>query len=155
MPVLTRSNTQVLAKSVSGAHVLAKSVSGAHVLAKSVSGAHVLAKSVSGAQVKPIALSQKKLPLRTTRTRFSQEAMKELYDIESDKDASPDYTSEDEEVQHMPPKYEVDIDFDEASREWRANKRRVGECWVYKKIAKSVAKPKETVASRTRSKVSK
>jgi len=32
----------------------------------------------------------------------------------------------------VPPKYEVNIDFDEASRAWRANKRRVGESWVYK-----------------------
>jgi len=29
--------------------------------------------------------------------------------------------------------YEVNIDFDEASKAWRANKRRVGESWVYVK----------------------
>ena len=30
-----------------------------------------------------------------------------------------------------PPKYDVDIDFDNASRAWRSNKRRDGESWVY------------------------
>jgi hypothetical protein len=37
-----------------------------------------------------------------------------------------------EETTQLPPKYAVNIDFDDASRAWRANKRRVGESWVYK-----------------------
>lgn len=35
--------------------------------------------------------------------------------------------SEEEEEEEESPKYTVDIDFDEASRAWRANKRMVGE----------------------------
>ncbi len=45
--------------------------------------------------------------------------------INADDDSSSDYSDCDT------PKYEVNIDFDEASAAWRSNKRRVGESWVY------------------------
>jgi len=32
---------------------------------------------------------------------------------------------------HNLPKYTVDIDFDDASREWNANKKRVGQMYLY------------------------
>lgn len=35
------------------------------------------------------------------------------------------------EITKMNPLYEVDIDFDDASREWRANKKKVGEQFAY------------------------
>ena len=39
---------------------------------------------------------------------------------------------QDEQPQSQPPqKYEVHIDFDDASKAWRSNKRRVGESWEY------------------------
>jgi hypothetical protein len=51
------------------------------------------------------------------------------------------FGGEDEEIQQYTeimfrsiapkPEYEVNIDFDEASKAWRANKRRFGESWTY------------------------
>lgn len=79
-------------------------------------------------------------PKRSNRTAFPAELIRD-YCNDSDNDSSSDYEMEDEEVQQYTcrtfisldsPKYEVDIDFDEASTAWRANKRRVGEGWVYK-----------------------
>jgi hypothetical protein len=68
------------------------------------------------------------------------------YVVDSDNDSTSTYNSEDddeedEEIQSytknifqpIAQKYEVCIDFDEASAAWRSNKRRVGESWVYKK----------------------
>jgi hypothetical protein len=70
------------------------------------------------------------------------------YVVDSDNDSTSTYNSEDdddededEEIQSytknifqpIAQKYEVHIDFDEASAAWRSNKRRVGESWVYKK----------------------
>ena len=69
------------------------------------------------------------------------------YVVDSDNDSTSTYNSkdddddEDEEIQYytknifqpIAQKYEVHIDFDEASAAWRSNKRRVGESWVYKK----------------------
>jgi len=78
-------------------------------------------------------------PIRNNRTTFSEEFLRELCE-EEDNDSTSDYEIEDEEVQQytrgsfLPitlPRYEVDIDFDEASAAWRSNKRRVGESWVY------------------------
>ena len=40
-------------------------------------------------------------------------------------------TCEEEEQSQPPQKYEVHINFDDASKEWRANKRRVGQSWEY------------------------
>ena len=82
-------------------------------------------------------------PIRSTRpnrTQLSPEVLRDLC-AESDNDSTSSYDSDDVEeeqklllqYQYMPPKYEVNIDFDEASKAWRENKRRVGESWVYKK----------------------
>jgi hypothetical protein len=90
---------------------------------------------------------------RPNRTQFPKEVLRELV-AESDNDSTSSYDSDDmkadteEEQKWMPPKYNLptftpfsrklpeyqtnDIDFDEASKAWRANKRRVGESWVYK-----------------------
>ena len=47
-----------------------------------------------------------------------------------------------------PPKYDVNIDFDNASRAWRSNKRRDGEGWVYKiKIERSPKKKTSLVVT--------
>ena len=73
-------------------------------------------------------------PKRSNRTSFPVELIRD-YCNDSDNDSSSDYSSEDEEVQQYNcnlPKYEVDLNLDEASTAWRANKRRVGESWVYK-----------------------
>ena len=79
-------------------------------------------------------------PQRSNRTAFPAELVRE-YCNDSDNDSTSDYEIEDEEVQQytrdsfislQTPKYEVDIEFDEASVAWRSNKRRVGESWVYK-----------------------
>ena len=80
--------------------------------------------------------------LRSGSTSFSKEYIRE-YCGDSDNDSTSTYDSEeeDEEIQYytknifqaIAPKYEVHIDFDEASAAWRSNKRRVGESWVYKK----------------------
>ena len=82
-----------------------------------------------------ITTTQNTRPQRSNRTAFPAELIRE-YCNDSDNDSTSDYEIEDEEVQqytqYMSPKYEVDIDFDEASVAWRANKRRVGESWVYK-----------------------
>ena len=82
-----------------------------------------------------ITTTQNTRPQRNNRTAFTAELIRE-YCNDSDNDSTSDYEIEDEEVQqytqYMSPKYEVDIDFDEASAAWRANKRRVGESWVYK-----------------------
>lgn len=84
--------------------------------------------------------TQNTRPQRSNRTAFPAELIRE-YCNDSDNDSTSDYEIEDEEVQQYTrdsfislytPKYEVDIDFDEASTAWRANKRRVGESWVYK-----------------------
>lgn len=81
---------------------------------------------------------------RTTRTQFSPDALRELCS-ESDNDNTSSYDSDDlkeeeeklqewaQQYRFMQPKYEVNIDFDEASKAWRENKRRVGESWVYKR----------------------
>lgn len=78
-------------------------------------------------------------PRRSNRTAFSQELIQEFCD-EKDNDSTSDYEVDDEEVQQytrdsfLPvtlPRYEVEIDFDDASTAWRSNKRRVGESWVY------------------------
>ena len=78
---------------------------------------------------------------RTNRTAFSAELLREICD-EEDNDTTSDYEIEDEEVYRYTrdsfipialPRYEVNIDFDEASAAWRSNKRRVGESWVYKR----------------------
>lgn len=85
-------------------------------------------------------ITQQERPRRSNRTAFPAELIREFCD-ESDNDSSSDYEIEDEEVQQytrnsfLPvtlPRYEVNIDFDEASAAWRSNKRRVGESWVYK-----------------------
>ena len=65
---------------------------------------------------------------------------------DSDNDSTSTYDTEDEEMQiytnnifrTIRPKYEVNIDFDEASAAWRSNKRRVGESWVYVKPTPNV-----------------
>lgn len=72
-------------------------------------------------------------PQRSTCTSFSAKLINEYCD--SDNDSTSDYGSDDEvyfDTIDSIPKYEVNIDFDEASTAWRANKRRVGESWVYK-----------------------
>ena len=85
-------------------------------------------------------ITQQERPRRSNRTAFPAELIREFCD-ESDNDSTSDYEIEDEEVQQytrnsfLPvtlPRYEVNIDFDEASAAWRSNKRRVGESWVYK-----------------------
>ena len=44
-------------------------------------------------------------------------------------------------IQQMnPPKYNVQIDFDEASKAWNANKRRVGQSYEYTNIIKTRSK---------------
>lgn len=76
---------------------------------------------------------------RLNRTQFSSAVLRDLC-ADSDNDSTSSYDSDDvEEEQEYQrqkwthrPKYEVNIDFDEASRAWRENKRRVGESWVYK-----------------------
>jgi hypothetical protein len=82
-----------------------------------------------------ITTTQNTRPQRSNRTAFPAELIRE-YCNDSDNDCTSDYEIEDEEVQqytqYMSPKYEVYFDFDEASSAWRANKRRVGESWVYK-----------------------
>jgi hypothetical protein len=97
-------------------------------------------------------------PTRTTRpnrTQLSPEVLRDCCD-ESDNDSTSSYDSDDvaaEEDQqqyymtHIQPKYEVNIDFDEASKAWRENKRRAGESWVYKKEKSERKKyePKKTV----------
>ena len=83
----------------------------------------------------PISL-KKTRSIRSTRTQFSSETLKELC-LESDNDSASSYDNNDaakeEWTKYMPPKYEVNIDFDEASKAWRENKRRAGESWVYRK----------------------
>ena len=83
---------------------------------------------------------QDQRPRRSNRTAFPAEMIREFCD-EKDTDSTSDYDSEDEEVQQYTrnsfipvtlPRYEVNINFDEASAAWRSNKRRVGESWVYK-----------------------
>jgi hypothetical protein len=86
--------------------------------------------------------------IRKNRTQFSTETLHELC-TDSDNDSTSTYDHEDveaEEEQYMQPKYDVNIDFDEASEAWRANKRRVGEGWVY--IVKQP--PKKTMRHKTR-----
>jgi len=72
-------------------------------------------------------------PNRSNRTAFPAELIREFCN-DSDNDSTSDYEIEDDEevYQYMTPKYEVNIDFDEASAAWRSNKHRVGESWVYK-----------------------
>lgn len=108
--------------------------------------------------------------LRSGSTSFSKEYIRE-YCGDSDNDSTSTYDSEeeDEEIksytknifQAIAPKYEVHIDFDEASTAWRSNKRRVGESWVYKKKVNDkpqvnakipqvrVATPKPTMVTRS------
>jgi len=74
-------------------------------------------------------LDREAYPKRSNRTAFPQELIRDYCD-DSDNDSTSDYGSYDGE--YMKPRYEVNIDFDEASAAWRANKRRVGESWVYK-----------------------
>ena len=91
--------------------------------------------------LKECEISRSAYSLRDCSTSFSKEYIRE-YCGDSDNDSTSTYDSEDEykEVQSytenrfhsIAPKYEVHIDFDEASIAWRANKRRVGESWVYK-----------------------
>ena len=73
---------------------------------------------------------------RITKTSLPIEVMRELCN-DVDYDSTSDYEEEQEQEEEEPevqaPKYEVIIDFDEASSAWRANKRRVGESWVYLK----------------------
>ena len=65
------------------------------------------------------------------------------YDSESDNDS----VYEPEPAVVLAPKYTVDIDFDEASRAWLANKRFVGKCqYVYKESPISRNKIREEVA---------
>jgi hypothetical protein len=94
--------------------------------------------NVYSAKANRNANNVRKFPLRETRTQFSKEMLSELCAY-SDNDSTSTYDSDDaqeeEEYQRQydQPKYEVNIDFDEASEAWRANKRKVGESWVYKK----------------------
>jgi hypothetical protein len=69
---------------------------------------------------------------RIAMSSLSAEILRELRD-EHDYDSTSDYDEEEEEEEEeiQQPKYEVVIDFDEASNAWRANKRRVGESWEY------------------------
>ena len=75
---------------------------------------------------------------RIANKSLSAETLRELCD-EHDYDSTSNYEGEEEEdfveeedvEEVQPPKYEVVIDFDEASNAWRANKRRVGESWEY------------------------
>jgi hypothetical protein len=70
---------------------------------------------------------------RITKTTLPIEVMRELCN-DTDYDSTSDYEEEQEQEEpEVQPKYEVIIDFDEASSAWRANKRRVGESWVYLK----------------------
>lgn len=71
------------------------------------------------------------------------------YCSDIDYDSSSDYY---EEVDEIPSKYEVFIDFDEASIAWRANKRRVGESWVYTKPSRKRTAPEQpgSIASRVK-----
>jgi hypothetical protein len=78
---------------------------------------------------KPFA-KKTKIHSTTTVNNTHQKQSKQM--IQIDYDSSSDYY---EEVDEIPQKYEVKIDFDEASIAWRANKRRVGESWVYTKTS--------------------
>ena len=74
-------------------------------------------------------------PQRSTRTKFTAEYIREFC-LESDDDDSLDYSPEDEEVQQYTNNTFVNIDFDEASEAWRANKHRVGQQWAYRRPVK-------------------
>lgn len=94
----------------------------------------------------PVTTTQYTRPKRSTRTAFSEELLRELCD-ESDNDSTSDYEIEQyTRGSFLPitlPRYEVNIDFDEASAAWRSNKRRVGESWTYTRPRPSQVK--ETV----------
>lgn len=95
-------------------------------------------------------------PQRSTRTKFSADIIREL--CQTDDDDSLNYSTDDEEVQQYtcstfippPPRYAVNIDFDEASDAWRVNKRRIGEQWAYRRVQKTQP-VKETTAHLRRS----
>ena len=83
---------------------------------------------------------------RLAKRYIPADIMRELRE-EVDYDSTSDYEEEEEfepstqykyqsDATILAPKYEVRIDFDEASSAWRANKRRVGESWVYKTATK-------------------
>ena len=86
----------------------------------------------SGVLTNSIKTSNIQRVARENRTQFPIEVIREICD-DSDNDSTSTYNSDDAtaEEQYMQPKYEVNIDFDEASKAWRANKRRIGESWVY------------------------
>ena len=69
-------------------------------------------------------------PKRSTNNRIPLDILREYLNTE-DYDSSSDYDSEDE-VEEQAPKYDVNIDFDEASTAWRSNKQRIGQVWLYK-----------------------
>jgi hypothetical protein len=85
-------------------------------------------------------------PKRSNRTAFPKEWINEYCNV-SDNDSTSDFSDAEEEEEENDikqytsrrmkpndapaPIYEVDIDFDEASVYWRANKTRVGESWEY------------------------
>jgi hypothetical protein len=101
-------------------------------------------------------------PQRSTRTKFTAEFIREFC-LESDDDDSLDYSPEDEEVQqytrntfvNIPPRYEVNIDFDDASEAWRANKRRIGQQWAYRRPVKPQPIAKEIEPTRRSTRVTK
>lgn len=101
-------------------------------------------------------------PQRSTRTKFSADIIRELC-CESDDDDSLNYGTDDEEVQQYtcstfippPPRYAVNIDFDDASEAWRANKRRIGEQWAYRRVQKPQPVKEQTVPLRRSTRIAK
>ena len=102
-------------------------------------------------------------PQRSTRTKFTAEFIREFCLESDDDDDSLDYSPEDEEVQqytrntfvNIPPRYEVNIDFDDASEAWRANKRRIGQQWAYRRPVKPQPIAKEIEPTRRSTRVTK
>ena len=129
------------------------SASCASASASSVSASCQTRRPARACTIKPTIKSaskvnQKQKPMltRSARTAFTAEYIREYCDS-SDNDSTSTYNgqsdeeseTEDTEVRtytnrafrSITPKYEVNIDFDEASAAWRSNKRRRGESWVY------------------------
>ena len=65
-----------------------------------------------------------------TRNSVNASPVKEVPLWESNWDA-PKTNNNNEQIYMLRPRYTVDINFDEASTAWRANKARVGACYKY------------------------